>query len=43
MSGPDDLAEALRSIAEKVEARAEYPQDVRDINGNTVGEWTVTP
>jgi hypothetical protein len=43
MQGPSDLAEALRDIADKVEVRAEYPQKIMDVNGNTVGEWTVEP
>ncbi len=43
MQGPDDLASALRDIADEVEARTEYPRSIRDENGNTVGTWTVDP
>lgn len=43
MSGPDALAEALRQVADDIELRKEYPRNISDCNGNTVGSWTVTP
>lgn len=36
-----ELSRILREVARKIE-RGEEPGSVRDINGNTVGFWTIT-
>lgn len=41
MSSPEDVAGALESVAAKVrDGRDEG--GIRDLNGNTVGRWTVS-
>jgi hypothetical protein len=51
MQGPQDVADALRRIADDIEigapgfdvwhASTEAPRNIRDENGNTVGSWMV--
>lgn len=50
MEGPRDVAEALNKVAEKLSGNAygtplHPPTEgtIRDLNGNTVGKWAVTP
>jgi hypothetical protein len=38
MSTPEDVADALREVADALEAGASSGI-VRDVNGNTVGRW----
>jgi len=43
MQGPDDVADALRTLADNLwtdDTGTTHP--VRDPNGNTVGHWQVT-
>jgi len=39
MNGPDDLARALRRVAEQIEEQDPMCFEIRDVNGNTVGEF----
>ena len=45
MQTPDQIADALRKVAEKLTDRGDFsgPEDgtIRDYNGNTVGQWNV--
>lgn len=41
MGTPEDVADALRSIASDV-ADGDESGIIRDLNGNTVGRWTVS-
>lgn len=43
MSNPDDLATALRTVANQVENRMDYPRLIVDGNGNSCGNWDVVP
>lgn len=38
MESPDHVADAIRSIASRIMA-GEQSGRIRDINGNTVGQW----
>lgn len=46
MQTPDDVAEALRKLAAKMD-HTEFSGlefgSIRDVNGNTVGSWELTP
>jgi hypothetical protein len=47
MQSPEDLAYALRQLADGFETWQAWPSiieegRVRDLNGNTVGEWVAT-
>jgi hypothetical protein len=40
----DEAARILREIADKMESKAQLGGGrVRDVNGNTVGHWEMTP
>jgi hypothetical protein len=45
MLDPQDVAEALVEVAEKLrnEGGGDGRGNVRDVNGNTVGEWSYKP
>lgn len=50
MRRPEHVAEALRNVAIVVETQVDLEElrvvlsgPVRDVNGNSVGRWTVTP
>jgi hypothetical protein len=36
-----DIAEALRGVAERIEAGSVDSGKVKDLNGNSVGSWTI--
>lgn len=40
MSNCIDVANALRDVANKVE-RGQFMGKIKDINGNTVGSWSI--
>jgi hypothetical protein len=44
MQSAADVARALRQVADRLDAgdADTYPHGVRDINGNTVGTWSLT-
>lgn len=39
MRNEEDIASALRNAANAIEYDQEYEGKLRDMNGNTVGEW----
>jgi hypothetical protein len=48
MSSNEDIADALREVADRVESSGDSAPprvgaSIRDDNGNTVGQWTFEP
>lgn len=41
MSTKDDIANALRELADKLDRTSDDSGRIRDYNGNTVGEWEI--
>lgn len=41
MSTKDDVANALRELADKLDRTGDDSGNIRDYNGNTVGKWEI--
>jgi hypothetical protein len=43
MLTPEDVAEALQRVARTIVMDVDNQGNIRDLNGNTVGEWRYKP